>query len=181
MKAWLKPIDKLGACKEAVEWGEQFETIDEAWSKCEHGEWMLWLLGKLAGSPKTESRRKLVLTACQCARLLLYRVPEGELRPLQAIETTERWARKEKGITLGMVKIAADAAAYAAEELATQSFLYRYALYLESELDAAYAAADAADAASLGGYAAAYGVEAKRCADIVRENYPAPPVLWGKK
>ena len=74
---------------------------------------MLWLLGRLSGKPESESRKKLVLAACQCARLALPYVKKGEARPLKAIETAEAWARGEAGITLGDVRKAA-AAAYAA-------------------------------------------------------------------
>ena len=43
---------------------------------------MLWLLGKQSGPPESKSRKKLVLSACKCARLALKHVPKGEKRPL---------------------------------------------------------------------------------------------------
>ena len=110
MKTWIRPIKGIGACKEAMEWAEQFGSLSEAWSKCERGDWMLWLLGRKAGPPKSESRKKLVLAACQCARLALPYVKKGEARPLKAIEMSEAWARGETGITLKMVRHAAAAA-----------------------------------------------------------------------
>ena len=147
MKDWLRLIKRLGACEEALEWGENYATIEEAWQSCERGVWMLWLLGKLSGAPETDSRKKLVLTACQCARLALPHVEKGETKPLKAIETAEAWAMGEGGITLQDVRNTAAYAAYAV-----------YAVY----------AADAADARSK---------VLKQCADIVREYYPEPPSL----
>ena len=116
MKTWLKSIKKMGACEDALNWGEQYETIDKAWAECERGDWMLWLLGKQSGEPGSESRKMLALAACQCARLVLPYVKEGELRPLKAIEATEAWARNERGVSLKDVRDAANAAndAYAA-------------------------------------------------------------------
>ena len=151
MKSWLMGIKRLKACNEAIEWGKQFDTLGEAWQKCERGEWMLWLLGKLSGKPGSDSRKKLVLAACGCARLSLPYVPKGEIRPLRAIETAEAWARGDAGITLQMVKAAAAYAAYAAAAGA-------YAAY------AAHAA-----------YAAARKATLKKCADIVRQHYPEAP------
>ena len=72
----------MGACETAIEWGKQYGTTEEAWQVCERGDWMLWLVGKLSGKPETDSRKKLVLVACECTRLALPFVKKGELRPL---------------------------------------------------------------------------------------------------
>lgn len=113
MKTWIEPIKELEACEEALVWAESYDSLAEAWAKCERGDWMLWLLGRLAGAPESDSRKKLVLATCQCARLALPFVKKGESIPLKVIETTEAWARGEGGITLKDVKTAA-AAAYSA-------------------------------------------------------------------
>ena len=121
MKEWIKPLEKMGACEEAIKWCGDYDTLGEAWLKCKRGDWMLWLLGRLSDEPESDSRKKLVLTACRCARLALPHVKVGELRPLKAIETTERWAMGEDGITLDDVRTAASAAyaAYAATSAAS--------------------------------------------------------------
>ena len=69
MKKHSKKLKELGACKNAVEWADKFTTAQEAWDACERGDWMLWLLGKLSGSPRSKSRKKLVLASVKCARL----------------------------------------------------------------------------------------------------------------
>ena len=158
---WLRIIKKMGACEEAVEWCKQFSTFEEAWAKCEHGDWMLWLLGKLSGEPGSDDRRKLVLVLCECARLALSYVREGEKRPLIAIETTEKWAKGEDNITLDDVKRAVHAA---------------YAVHAAVHA-AAHAAADATYATVHAVHAAvhtAYAATLKECADIVRAYYKAP-------
>ena len=114
MKKWIKPINEMGACSEAIKWLGDYDNLADAWAVCERGDWMLWLLGKLSGEPESDSRRKLVLCACKCARVALPYVQAGEERPLKAIETAEAWANREDGIILGDVKNAADAAAAAA-------------------------------------------------------------------
>jgi hypothetical protein len=144
----------LDACKEAVEFAAKFPTLQAAWDACDRGDWLLWLLGRLSGPPGSESRRKLVLAACACARLALPHVKAGEDRPRLAIETAERWARQEDGVTLDMVRSAAAyAAAYAASDAA-------YADAYAASDAAAYADAYAAYAAGASANAAAYAANA---------------------
>ena len=194
MKDWVRKIGELNACREALKWAEGFDSLKEAWAVCERGDWMLWLLGKLSGAPETKSRKKLVLTACECARLSLKYVKKGEERPLKSIETAEKWARGEAGITLDDV----GHAAYAANTAATS-----YAAYAANTAATSYAAAAAysaaasyaADGAACASYAAAaaawnaadasYAGAAtsrlstlKKCADIVLKYYPEAPELW---
>ncbi len=165
MKTWIKKIRKMGACSDAVKWGEHFKTLEEAWAKCERGDWMLWFLGKLAGGVGSDSRKKLALVACQCARLSLTNVKKGETGPLKAIEITEAWARGEVGITLKDVRVVAYDAAYAAYDAA-------YDVVFDAAYDAAHAAGhyDAHAAAhydAYAAYAAAYVAYAAAHVDAV--------------
>lgn len=174
MKKWLKPIAALKPCQEALNWAEAYSSLTAAWASCERGDWMLWLLGKLVGPPESDSRRRLTLAACACARLALPHISKGETRPLQSIETAEKWARGEEGITLDDVRLAARAA-YAAYATA-------YATYTADDATcaayAAYAAARAAYATAYAAYTAddtdaeVYNQTLAKCADIVREYYP---------
>ena len=115
---YTEKLGKLGACGGAIHWCEEgkFPTLEKAWQSCERGDWMLWLIGELSGEPTSASRKKLVLAACECARLALPYVTKGEKRPLQAIETAERWANGDETVSLAMVRAAAatNAAANAA-------------------------------------------------------------------
>jgi len=170
MKTWTRKLKLLGACSEAVDWCQRYDSLNDAWQVCERGDWMLWLVGRLSGEPGSDARKKLVLTACQCARLSLKYVKEGELRPLKAIETAEKWARGEDGITLDDVQKAA-AATYAANAAYAAA-----ATYAANAAYAAYAAAYAAYAAAYAAYAARKSI-LKQCADIVRQSYPMSPEL----
>ena len=114
MKIHIKKLNELRACSEAVEWAEQFKNIQEAWDNCERGDWMLWLVGKQAVGSRTKSRKKLVLAACECARLALPYIEKGEKRPQKAIQTAEKWTRGEA--TLQQVRDAAAAADYAEKD-----------------------------------------------------------------
>ena len=146
MKKHTKYLKSLDACGEAVEWAKNYDTLQKAWDDCHRGDWMLWLLGAKVGKPGTRSRKKLVLTACKCARLSLRYVPEGEMRPLKAIETAENYARDDD-TTLDEVRTAAASAA------------------------AAYASSSAASSAAYAAYASS-AAASKECADIVRKDYP---------
>ncbi len=154
LRKWL---DQREACSGALEWlGTR--GLATAWGECDRGDWLLWLAG-MAGV----DRRRLVLAACACARGALPYIPEGENRPRVAIETAEKWARGEEGVTLGDVRRAA-CAAYAA--CATDATDAAYAA-----TDAAYAAYAAADAAAYAAaYAAAWGKSLARSAEIVRQH-----------
>ena len=148
-------LTRLGACSDAVAWARTQPDAETAWDTCDRGDWMLWLAGRLAGEPGSDARRPLVLAACECARLALPYVKEGELRPMRAIEAAEDWARGG-ATTLAQVRSAAEA---------------DYAAYTV----AAYAAASAASAAYVAAAAAARSSTLNACADIVRKHYPHPP------
>ena len=180
MKKHINYLKKLRACNGAVIWAEQFNSMQEAWDNCERGDYMLWLLGKQTGRPGTKSRKRLILTVCKCARLALKHVPKDEKRPLKAIQTAEKYAKGVKGITLQDVRNAADAAAAAAAAAAdayTAAVAYAAHAAVAYAADAAvvYATAAAADAAYAAHAAAAGGAQTKtlkKCAEIVRKDYP---------
>ena len=156
---YILKLKELGACSEAIENARNYEISQQLWDDCKRGDWMLWLIGKLSGEAGNEKRKKLVLTACQCARLSLKYVPEDEKRPLIAIETAEKWAKDEAKIKdVRAAAYAAYAAAYAAAAAADAA----------ADAYAAYAAAYAADAAA----AADRKEILAKCADIVRKEYP---------
>jgi len=140
-------LQKLDACKEAVEWSKPYAELPEAWAKCERGDWMLWLAAK----EKLCTRQELVLAACACARLSLKYVKKGEKRPIQAIEAAEAWA-------LGQATRKQVCVAYAASVSASAS------------ASSASAAAYAAFAADADASAAAKKSTVAACADIVRHH-----------
>jgi hypothetical protein len=169
MKTWIDNLIETGACREALEWSKGFDSLEDAWKKCERGDWMLWLAGRLSGSPESDSRKRVVLTACQCARLALPYVTKGEKRPLKTIETAEAWARGEENITLADLRKAYAYAAAAYADVAAYDAAYAAYAY-----DAAYAAYAAAADAAYDAYDARKET-LKKCADIVREYYPNAP------
>src|SRR3990172_9939715 len=93
-KHWSNKLIELSACSEAVNWSRTQKSLAIAWQNCERGDWLLWLL-----AVKEADHRKIVLAACQCARLALRFVPPGEDRPLRAIEAAEKWAESPIGAT----------------------------------------------------------------------------------
>lgn len=141
---WTEALVAMRPCEDALTWARSQDTAEAAWTACERGDWMLWLLGKLSGAPESDGRKKLVLAACECARLALPYGRDGKHSPRIAIETAESWARGE-GATISQVRHAA-AAAYAAAYAAAAVYAYAYAA------DAAEAAANAAEAAYFAAY-----------------------------
>jgi hypothetical protein len=182
---WTDKLVELNACEEAVEWARKYDTPEKAWTVCKRGDWMLWIAGRLASKSTKNSRARhiVVLAACACARLSLQYVPAGEERPLRAIETAERWARRESGVSLTDVRAATGAVAAAIVAIATHS--------AAAAATAAYTAAcnahDADADADIAAYASAaatspYDTNAsarkrmlKQCADVVRVHIPEPP------
>lgn len=144
-----KTLCRLRACSKAREWADG-KTLSDVYKQLHRADWWLWLATR-AGV----DRRRVALAACACARTALKYVPEGEKRPLHAIELTERWGRGEPEVTLEQVRQAARgarAADYAAAEAADAAAEAAYAAYAAA---ADYAAAYAADAAADAAYAAA--------------------------
>ena len=79
-----------------------------------------------------------VLCACACARTALRHVPAGDLRPLRAIETAERWARGE-----------------ATQDDLAEARRAAYAAYVEHSAEATYDRHTAAEAACAAAFEAA--------------------------
>jgi hypothetical protein len=152
-------LKKLGACNVAGDWLEEHKTEDLQilWDTYPRGDHLLWIAGK-AGIQRT----RLVYAACQCARLALPYVREGELRPFTAIETTEAWTRGEASIE--QVRKDRDAA-------------YAYAAHAAAYAAHAAAYAYAADAAHAAAYDAARKAMQQKCADTVRQHITLTEVL----
>jgi hypothetical protein len=178
----------LSACSEAIVWSEAYDDLPTAWDACERGDWLLWYAARAE-----VDRRLIVRAACACARTALRYVPEGETRPLRAIEAAEAWTRGE--VTIDEVRSAAYAAR-AAAATTTTSYAYTaaYAAYAAYAADAVFAAdavsaaTRAADAAAFAADAVAYASAAasaaaaraaslREMAVLVRETLPRPEVL----
>lgn len=184
---WTRRLVALGACREAVAWAGQHDSLTAAWVACERGDWMLWLAGAVAGPPGDDSRRPLALAACACARLALPRWETrypNDRRPRATGETIERWARGE-GPTLAEVQTAAFDAAAAADAAAdayaaADAVAYAAAAAIAYAAAAAYAYAAAAALADTAADAAARTRVLRECADLVRQHYPEPPDIGGR-
>lgn len=163
-------LRSVRACDSAREWAEG-KDLATVWATCERGDWLLWLVGRMADNPGWATRKQVVLAACSCAETALKFVKPGEDRPRKAIEIARAWVNGQASIE--DVRKASDAPA-----------AYAYAAYASAyAADAAYNAddvADAANASASAAYAAAAYAPAARtlvlaeCADIVRKEIPQP-------
>jgi len=108
-------LRKLGACDEARTWAATQPDLEAAWTNCERGDWMLWLAGNLSGSPDSESRRRLVAAAVDCAALARKHTSGIARKAFDRCQRTTRRYLRAKA-TIADVRAAADAAyaAYAA-------------------------------------------------------------------
>lgn len=102
-------LESIGACKDARLWSAN-KTASEAWLECEKPEWLFWW----ASHTPINTHQQIVRGACACARSVLHLVPDGELRPLWAIEAAERWADDPTEENRKVCRMAADAASDAA-------------------------------------------------------------------
>ena len=175
------------ACEEALEWlwpwigsGADLQTI---WDSCPRGDWLLWMLGKLAGPPSSDSRRQLVYCAAECAALALpiwEAYDPADRRPHLAIAAAKN-GDPDAARAAASASYAARAAAYAAAYAAADAAYAAARAAADAARAAAYAACAAARAAARGAYAAADAAYAARkeylakCADIVRRFYPRCP------
>jgi hypothetical protein len=176
-------LKELDACEEAIKWcaENKFKTIEEAWEKCERGDWMLWLYRRLY----PDNLRELTLAKGYCANTVRHlmrdersinavdaaiafgegKISKVELRAAAAAASAAAAADAADAAYAADYAAAATAADYAA---ATTDAAYAadYAAYAASDAaDAAYAASAAAD----GAYAAAKKLNQKLTADICRQ------------
>lgn len=171
MKHWTDDLRKLGACSDAIEWAKGYDSLDAAWTACDRGNWMLWLVGRVSGKPGNEARRKLALCLCDVVEPALRFVPDGVDASHIAIDVLGRWARGEDGVTLYDVRRAADSSAFAAARSSSAA-----AATAAAEAARVYAAAAAAERAGWAGWVAATDAASlKTSSNIVRRHYPTAP------
>ena len=185
-KQYIKLLEGQGACSKAIEWSQRFATSQQAWDACEHGDWMAWVQGKMAGPPGSTSRKKLGLAVCECARMEWRSMSKEEKH---AVEIAEQYARGENNLTLRDVLTAACAAAQTTTCVsADAACLAAYAAYTADAAEVAtyvvtyvaraaggnirFDAAATARAATYTGRAATYTAALKQCAEIFRKHYP---------
>ncbi len=178
---WIDKLKEQEACEEAIDWASEQESAQAAWSACERGDWMLWAWGENCGKIGSKSHRFLVLACVECARTSLKYNKDKESKRLakKSLETTERWARGEKEVTLEDVENVWYAAAGDAGAVAVNAAT-SIAVNPGASSDAAHYASDAAHyaagaAARAAGYAAAREKALKKCADIIRKIQPLCP------
>src|SRR5260221_1252859 len=101
---FINTLKQLYACDEAINWLEEnkFNSLQEAWQVCKRADWMIWLLNKYSGGCNSKLRKKLTLTTCEIARTVLHifetKYPNDK-RPRICLETTEKWASNQDGVT----------------------------------------------------------------------------------
>ena len=127
-------LEKLSACREAIEWVKSQKSPEKAWQNCHRGDWMLWIAKKL-----DVDNRLLTLAKATCANQARHFMTDQ--RSLDALDACFRYAngeltREEMNTFTSAASDAADAA-YAASDAAYAAYYAAYAA------DAAYAAAAA--------------------------------------
>ena len=192
-------LRSLDACDEAIAWARPYGTDGAtAWAECDNPEWMLWLLGKLSGEPGSPERRKLVGCCADIAALVLpifeVKFP-GDSRVRDCIEVCRKYATGKA--TLVEVTAAAAATFMAAARAAMAAARAAFAAVdaagnavatSRAAAGAAWAAADSARAAAGAAWAAVVAWAAvdaagaamrKEICDLIRHQYPTPPIVQG--
>ena len=153
------------------DWAATQPDFATVWRKSTNGTWMLELVArKLAGPPKSDERKRLVLTACACAQLRNKKESTHE-----SILVAERWANGDETISFAdLRKASSDFCSYLDEHAgygAPASLVFTI---------------NPCDIASVAWYAFSYALldnsmhyekQLANCAKIVRRYYPKPPVI----
>ena len=134
-------LEKLRACREAIEWVKDQKSPADAWQNCHRGNWMLWIAKRL-----DVDDRLLTLAKATCANQV--RSLMTDQRSIDALDACFRYAKGE--LTREELNTYASAASYAAAAAAS------------------YAAASASYTATANA-AAARNESLKKSADICRE------------
>ncbi|MDE1971446.1 MAG: hypothetical protein KGI50_07775 [Patescibacteria group bacterium] len=154
-------LRSLGACRSAKDWSKGM-TAQEAWEKCERGDWLLWWAQK-----ENIDLRMLTLAKGECAKTVYHLLKDDRSR--RAVDAAIAFGKGE--ITRQELDASAEAAAKAAAAKAAASEASAYFAAAAADAVAAgaahasaYFAAAAADAVAAGaahaaGYAAAAASE----------------------
>ncbi len=164
-KNWIEKLEKQDACRPGILWASQYKSPQEAWNACEDAEWMLWAWGRNCGQRGSESHRMLVLACVKIARTSLKYIEDKEYKEIYktCLNTTEKWAKREDGVTLADVK----------KILSDAYDIFHYFL-LDSCSDGVYYAACAASDTSYGSDTANVIIEndekrSKKFANMIRK------------
>lgn len=84
MATTVRELRRIGACAEAIEWAERQPSPASAWRACGRGDWMLWIVGRMACKYGSAAHPALVLCACEVARTALRHVPAARTASLRA-------------------------------------------------------------------------------------------------
>jgi hypothetical protein len=134
---------------------KQNGNAKELWNYCERGDWMLWVAVKLE-----VDKKHVVKAACECAKISLHLVPEGEERPRKAIETALAWTEGNASLEdvqrayVASAAFAVDTTDFTAAYAAAAA-TYAAVVAAAAVFATAYAATYAAAAAAVAAYAAA--------------------------
>jgi hypothetical protein len=163
-------------CDVATRWLGDETDWQRAWGRCPRGDWQLWAAREYGLAPSLAwTAREIVSYAFNYAAQAFDR---AKLIDHAAEMRRHRDALREAtDATVAGLLAAAKAAGYAAK---AAGYAAARAAWDAGDAKAAEAAARAAgDAAGDAARAAARDAEHRRCADAVRELWPAPPWLAG--
>ena len=170
---YIRHLKDLRACPEAIEWTIKTDgTPQELWDKCERGDWLLWRIGEIISGDDESQLRRLILAKAYCSKLVVHLMKDE--RSQKAVKVAEQFGLGQA--TRAELDAACTNAAYVAADAADAAACTNAAYAAYAAADAAYAAADAAYAAAYAAYAA-YAADArketlKRCADEIRCVFP---------
>jgi hypothetical protein len=100
-------LEKLNACREAVEYVKTQKSSEAAWMNCVRGDWMLWIAKRLGVDD-----RKLTLAKATCVNQIRHLI-KGQ-RSLDALDASFKYGNgKITREELNAAAYAADAYAYA--------------------------------------------------------------------
>jgi hypothetical protein len=166
MKTIHELLIELRACNEAIEWANNYRTIEEIVDKIERGDWLLWLAKKV-GMPL----KQLTLAKAMCAKTVIHLMKDQ--RSIDAVNIAEKFGLTDE-VTLEDLNFArknAEAAAYAYAYADDAAASAAHAAYCAADATSYSAAAETAENAEAAAYAYADGTKNKKqTADICRET-----------
>ena len=180
-RPWLKPLKDTGTWNGMQDWIRGFDTLGEAWSVCQRGDWMLDILKhSLDGFsvPDGESsifhNKRLISASYKCARHLLQHLPDAPvptsiINSVAADDINIDDILKAHGIydTLSeLMNLSHDSNPFCLHNACMQiSFILS-----SGSMEHKFETAKSTELQLL-----------KECADIIRNDYPTPPIMTWKE
>jgi len=87
---YVTRFQEAEVCDGALEWLAS-NTLANQWPLCKKSDWLLWLLGQMAGDSQWPTRVEVCELLCDCIDLVLQNLPETDTQSATTLTRIQSW------------------------------------------------------------------------------------------